>query len=128
MYPNKFPWNYKYTLIFFSFRKLEKDISRLFAMGSRQQRFWTTIRPRSVRFSWYLIWFILFIIILLLYSIVKMIKIFYAQLGRIFQPSIFQDLMKGQALVIFFKLLFLFLKYNMQLIIKNPCNLMLLKQ
>lgn len=57
-----------------------------------------------------------------------MIKIFYAQLGRIFQPSIFQDLMKGQALVIFFKLLFLFLKYNMQLIIKNPCNLMLLKQ
>lgn len=57
-----------------------------------------------------------------------MIKIFYAQLGRIFQPSIFQDLMKGQALVIFFKLLFLFLKYNMQLIIKNPCNLMLVKQ
>lgn len=39
-----------------------------------------------------------------------MIKIFYAQLGRIFQPSIFQDLMKGQALVIFLKIIISILK------------------
>lgn len=85
---------------FFSFRKLEKDIHPLFLQWYRDSKGFGQAPDHKVSGSAVIWCSILFITI---YRENDK-DIVYVQLGRVFQPSILQDLMEGQALAILKKI------------------------